>query len=363
MNISIGEHGQSERRFFSFIHFLRGVAPLFVMWAHLAFFFAIDRQVNWAGIWYWDKFIAGPLHLYQNGGHLGVIIFFFVSGYIITHTSLKESRTEFAVKRLLRIFPVLAASLLTVYIARYIVGALGMGELTGTKATTWRDFIGAFFLLDMIMQRPQVLIVTWSLVTELLYYGLTLILIRMSKINPERATYAMIAIWLSAELIFAGYGPWGAMRNFSLYVSFLIAGRAIYLADSGILSWRKALPILLLTGILFILLHSYAIPGLLLQPPGEPLASYAIGAVIFLAAMFYNAQKISRIVSFFADISLSLYLLHIPVGMLINSLGLYFGISFTISLIFAITSSVAAAWVSYVIIEKPSQRLARKLVN
>jgi len=333
------------------------------MWAHLAFFFAIDRQINWAGTWYWDKFVAGPLHLYQNGGHLGVIIFFFVSGYIITHTSLKESRTEFAVKRFLRIFPVLATSLVAVYVARYIVGHLGMGELTGTKATSWRDFIGAFFLLDMIMQKPQVLIVTWSLVTELLYYGLTLILIRMSRINPERATYLMIAIWLSAELIFAGYGPWGAMRNFSLYVSFLIAGRAIYLADNEILSWKKTLPILLLTGILFILLHSYAIPGLLLQAPGEPLASYAIGAAIFLAAMFYNTTRISRVFSFFADISLSLYLLHIPVGMLVNSIGLYFGAPFTISLVLAMASSVAAAWVSYAIIERPSQRLARKLVG
>jgi len=106
---------QQKRRFFPFIHILRGIAPLMVVWAHLVWWL-IYNQIDWPLYqWmYWT--IIKPLHIFQNFGHLGVAIFFLISGFIISASLSREKRLEFLIKRLCRLGPALIFATLVVYL-------------------------------------------------------------------------------------------------------------------------------------------------------------------------------------------------------------------------------------------------------
>ena len=100
-----------------FIHLLRGIAALLVMWVHLGLWYPAEHGYTWWAAGVWRDGLVAPLHLYQDGGHLPVLLFFLVSGFIITHVSLKETRLEFVVKRLFRLAPPLLLALLLMWLA------------------------------------------------------------------------------------------------------------------------------------------------------------------------------------------------------------------------------------------------------
>ena len=81
---------------------------MLVIWVHLNAWYAHEMKIAWPGNdHYWRNWVVAPLRLYQDGGHLGVILFFLISGYIITVVSLRETPLEFALKRLFRLGPIL----------------------------------------------------------------------------------------------------------------------------------------------------------------------------------------------------------------------------------------------------------------
>lgn len=79
----------AARERFAFIHGLRGIAALLVVWSHLSGFWLLEHGKTSALQDLWYQFVARPFTLYQNGGHLGVVLFFLISGYIITHASAR----------------------------------------------------------------------------------------------------------------------------------------------------------------------------------------------------------------------------------------------------------------------------------
>ncbi len=80
-----------EKEFFGLIHYLRAIAPLLVLWAHLCGWWVYDNHVISQLQIGWENFIVKPFQLYQGGGHLGVLIFFLISGFVITHVSINET--------------------------------------------------------------------------------------------------------------------------------------------------------------------------------------------------------------------------------------------------------------------------------
>ena len=58
-----------------------------------------------------EKFFHG-----LNFGPLGVIQFFFISGFVITMVAMRENRFEFIVKRFFRLFPPILFSLIIIAI-------------------------------------------------------------------------------------------------------------------------------------------------------------------------------------------------------------------------------------------------------
>lgn len=106
-------------------------------------------------------------------------------------------------------------------------------------------------------------------------------------------------------------------------------------------------------------------PGYLVVPGGwkgiEPLVAYVGALLLFLALMRWSPARLLVPFSFLGDISYSLYLLHLPVGIITLNLLAERSVPESASVVAAVAASLGFAWLSYRWVERPSQVLARRL--
>ena len=357
---------QPSPQHLAFIHALRGVAALLVVWAHLGTIWpSLHGQTSYlnGGI---KKLLVDPFRVFQDGGHLGVILFFLISGYIITFTASREDRTSFAVKRVLRLGPPLAAALAVSWGYLKVAGWLDVTPIAvnGGDLTHW---LRALFLLDGWVG-PLALDVTWTLVIEVIFYSLTFVLLGLSQRRPEVATWTMTGLWAALCVAVSVMPGLSTSGNVSLpgYVGFLLVGRCIYLWKAGMIRPVTAVLNAALALVLYAAFTQNLLPGFIggaTSPSAEPFYSYAYALVIFLALMSAAPKRTIQPFTLLGDISYSLYLLHAPVGFLTFEVTSRLGFPPDLMILCAIGASIAAAWVSYALVERPSQRLARVLLR
>lgn len=353
---------------FAFIHILRGVAALLVVWSHLSGFWLLTNQKSSYFQERWQRWIVEPFHIFQNGGHLGVVLFFLISGYIITHTSMRETRLSFAVKRTMRIVPALVVAVVISAALLWLAAATGT-TLIGVNNARPLNWIGSILLLDGFLPGGRVLDVTWTLVVEIIFYLLTFALLDTSRARPLRAMWMITGIWVATTLMLVAVWPFsaGANRGVSIYVSFLLIGRIIYLVHQRLIAVVDALVLGVLVAALYAGFTEWVDPGFLLAPGGwtgiEPLFSYIYALIIFVAMLRLSPSWAVQPLRFLGDISYSLYLLHIPVGITVLNLMDLVGVPPEVSVIVAIAASLGVSWMIYRVVEVPSQRLARRALK
>ena len=139
---------------------LRAVAALLVVWTHLAEDFSTARR--WmAPFRVWLHAVPPALNL----GHLGVVLFFAISGFVI-YGSLARRRPEnagrvFAVSRFFRLYPAYWVSLLA--------GLIVLWWLPG-RATPWPMLAANVAMIPGLLGQERVLGLYWTLETELVFY-------------------------------------------------------------------------------------------------------------------------------------------------------------------------------------------------
>jgi peptidoglycan/LPS O-acetylase OafA/YrhL len=151
------------------IQFLRAMAALLVVYAH-----SIDLQMKYA--------ISGQQHFFylQNFGAIGVDIFFVLSGFIISYTSRSDSGLKagrrFLLRRFIRINPIYYIATLLCF-APNLIHALKTG---GSFHFTPDTLLKTIFLLPFADHGQWIspyLGVAWTLGFEWFFYLLFLILI------------------------------------------------------------------------------------------------------------------------------------------------------------------------------------------
>lgn len=144
------------------LQMLRGFAALLVVISHL---------IWWSPLAECDD--AHPVLRYLHSGSFAVIIFFTLSGYIITQVHLKdfnhpERLKRYTIRRLARIYP-----------AYWFFGVIAL-LLWKCNLNSWdhfvielhsvRDWIGALTLIPTGQEHHLALGVGWSLVHEMIFY-------------------------------------------------------------------------------------------------------------------------------------------------------------------------------------------------
>jgi peptidoglycan/LPS O-acetylase OafA/YrhL len=213
---------------------VRGVAAIAVLFAHFRQgFFPTDIPKN-------PNLLTTAVYFATAYGHIAVIVFFVLSGYLIGGSVLREwldgefSWSYYAVNRLTRLWIVLIPALLLTLIWDHIgihlfgtagiYGVLGKTDALALHRLSWRVLLSNLFFLQEILtptlgsNGPL-----WSLSSEFWYYLLfPLILLAIPSKKPgwSSALYAAAAL---AILFFVG-------QKISTYFLIWLLGAAINLA-------------------------------------------------------------------------------------------------------------------------------------
>ena len=144
----------------------RGVAALWVVLLHVRL-----------------ESTPGPLYRFSAGGHLGVPMFFVISGYCIANAAMRAFHAprpvhHFVLARVRRIYPPyllasLAAAalslLLTFLIKRHVVPSSQIADLD-VLHQGWRFYVGALTLTQLPLHTSYLIRVLWSLCYEAAFY-------------------------------------------------------------------------------------------------------------------------------------------------------------------------------------------------
>jgi peptidoglycan/LPS O-acetylase OafA/YrhL len=163
---------------------LRGVAALLVVAFHF---------VNIYGYAFDKHFQLGPIFNYNFPGHLSVLVFFILSGYVINATTSplanKESIRLYISKRLIRILPIyFLAIIFTVLVTK------GQYE--------WGKILANFFFISVPLDNVYVENGSiWSLNYELIYYAMFLPL-SYYKVSMTKTVQILLILIVVMFLLF-----------------------------------------------------------------------------------------------------------------------------------------------------------------
>lgn len=201
----------SRQFMFNNIQMLRAVAAAMVFFYH-------------AGAHY--QALGGGLHFFSQFasiGFSGVDIFFVISGFVVAHTTLGQTRTLsnawiFAQRRLLRIYlgywPFFGLTLALTYL--YEPTALAKMKL-----------LSSFFLTTIEAQRT-VLYVSWSLTFELLFYAMVTAAFALS-VQVVKPLVHVCAIGVFLILLLTFSAPDSSALMFISFLLEFLAGMLVYI--------------------------------------------------------------------------------------------------------------------------------------
>ena len=304
---------------------LRGFAALAVVWFHFTF-----GQGHW-------------LKLSGEYGWLGVHTFFVISGFIIPY-SLYQYRYairdyfRFMAKRLARLHPPYLASMVVVVAVYLAVTAMFPRAHIAPLDLSWQNFVDHFFYLNDFVHRDWLNVVYWTLGIELQWYlllGLTFPLLANRRwfVQIAGALLILLAYWLI---------PQQQRIIFHIVPVFLI-GIFVFQYKVGISSvWRMLLSIA-------------AMFAVMKTPIGMPTSIVATATGLLIAFATLENRWCARL----GDISYSLYLLHIPIGLTLMSFlsRLPYSGSYIVAVdLVCVAACLYCSWLFYRMVEEPSQK-------
>lgn len=161
-------------------HGLRGVAAMMVFWGHLLggtakHIYADDPS--------YGRFIEPPWHF----GTAGVVLFFVISGFVILPSVVRYSPGQFALRRLLRLYPLfLVLSLVFV----------GLNAATGLypKLNDLPTILAGLTFVNIFVGTEQLTPNAWSLSFEVMFYALTCLAVYFVVHRPNRTGLLLAAL-------------------------------------------------------------------------------------------------------------------------------------------------------------------------
>ena len=234
------------------------------------------------------------------GGAAGVVVFFFVSGYIIMHVLQKEDAVEFLIKRVFRIYPLYIFAVLTEAYVGYMADGIELPSLS--------ILVPRLLLLGDFFDTPYSLTgVEWTLRVEVMFY---LFMAGLKLTGLIKRTEWLPLIFVICSILLYKVGPFpsfqGALTGyFSLYEPFLFIGTIIYLIEHKMANKKLCIASILFIfiGFLFLIIK--------IQPFYKD-SNYAVFALLlFLSSWFFRAYlNGGPLIRFFSNMTYSIYLFH-----------------------------------------------------
>ncbi|MBW8892184.1 MAG: acyltransferase [Burkholderiales bacterium] len=306
------------------------------------------------------------------GGHIGVDIFFVISGFLITGLLVEEidrdgraSLRDFYLRRFLRIMPALLG------VSLFVVAALLAGSLVARRLDLWGELRNVLYALASIMNWARAAGWTgggflghaWSLSVEEQFYLVWPLLLNATAGRLDHRRYAMVLIGAMLALAaWRGFLAWDGASADRLYNGTDTRADGLLLGAALALSGVRRLPA--------ILLKLWPVPVLCLAvvavstPWSAPLLAYGGFTLVALCAAWLVALAVddrapfvpwlkSPFALWIGKRSYSLYLWHYPILMVFS----FAGVRSRLTDVVTVVASLVAAHLSYRLIEQPFLRL------
>lgn len=286
------------------------------------------------------------LRMIGSHGWLGVEMFFVISGFVIPYALRQNQYTlpkigHFLGKRVLRLEPSYLATIMLVIVLNYL-STLSPYYRGHPFELDWLNVLSHLGYLNVFTEQPWLNPVFWTLAIEFQYY-LWIALCFPCLVHPQRRIrYSILIGWLLLGVILP------EPRFMFHYSPLFILGILIFQYQAKLIR-----PYELLASASVILLCAMWQLGA---------AQAWVATIAALGIVFLNVD--TPYVTFFGNISYSLYLIHVPVGgRIVNLSKVFFQSPLQHSAMFlgALTLSIFSAWVFYKLIERPSQLLSKTI--
>lgn len=294
-----------------------------------------------------------------NWGAFGVALFFLVSGFVIPFSFQTYNRTGFLFGRVFRLFPTYWVGLTT----SLIVVAVGCHLFGHSFPHTSREMIVGYALgLRDVMWVKSVDGIVWTLEIELKFYLICALIAPWLREGSAKAFIVTIVLFaltmlLGQWLLTATTTTWFFLALSSPYILFMFIGVAFNFHYRKKMSTRTAIALTtLLVAMFSCSLHFGFFRAFSLVP------SYIAAVTLFVVAYGFSkfAPRIPT-VSFWADISYPLYVIHAATGYMLMAAMKNIGLppSATIAIAFRLTT--IAAFLIHKYVERPTHRMGQRI--
>ncbi|WP_099073944.1 acyltransferase family protein [Proteus alimentorum] len=345
------------------IQYLRGIAAIYVVLYHFRIYLNDNLLIKKLGDILFDY------------GYFGVDLFFMISGFVIVlSTEKKSEKKDFIIKRLFRIYPVYLF-ILSIYVY------LDWNHINNSDLLKSIFFIHLDYLKSAPFYGYSMITPAWTLSYEIIFYFLFFISYSIShKYRVIICTILIALLFTIINLYFNNdyaYSAYGSINYNGLFCGLLkilssqmifefILGMILYVIYKNITINLYLMPII---GIVFL----FSIV-LIISPAnsGHGVFNIGLGCFALLFSLIFleknNNIIIIKPLILLGNISYSLYLSHLLVYRLILKdnflLFKYINqLNATLKLFSITLLCILFSYFLYILIEKPSIKLARKFLN
>lgn len=348
MILSPPELSQRKERIV-FLDYLRVFAFSSVLIGH-KFFSDLQSLIDQPWLHQIPKTVLKLFLPFVDGGGAGVVVFFLVSGYIISSVLEKEPTPIFLIKRFFRIYPLYVSAVFLQYLFL----------LRGGLAPNLECLARQLSLLGDLWETPYSLAgVEWTLRVEVVFYLLISIVKSLGFLNKRKRAlpFVVLALILCFQLL--SPIPQGLFTSyFTTYSPFLWLGVLVFFLERKIISWPVFLAFLgVVSAQYYYNISTY-------QPAWLHSFFAICGLLVFFVFWCLRTQlRSNRYLLLLSELTFSVYLFH-------NWLFDYFVLGFNrlgldgpppAGKILSVFPLLGFCYFSFRYIEKPSVRVGKRL--
>lgn len=306
-----------------------------------------------------------------RAGHPAVILFFVLSGFVLSLPSLQgraPGYLGFAIRRLCRIWPPVVFAVLVAWALRLAVDPQPSGGDNRWLAAVWTvvpsptDVIRHIGLLAVELRDVDLNPPIWSLAYELRLSLLVPFLVLLPR-HPLASLAIGAAVYLAADQVLkASSAPVPPLVAGS--VGGIVAATAFYLPAFlfGIATARVAVAMKtdVAQPIGIAVLAAIGIAALYMTNDLALMLAAVVAIIACLRTSLIRSALVAAPIQWLGRVSYSLYLIHVPVALALTHL-LQGRLPSLVLVLCIVAVSLPAAALTWYLVEAPSQRLGRRL--
>ncbi len=256
-------------------------------------------------------------------GHLGVELFFIISGYVVLMSTQGKSLSQFFTSRVMRLYPAYWVACTITFLVVWLFGpAVNTPGWSPVLNTSVKDYLFNMTMLQSFFNIGHIDGVYWTLTVELVFYFLISLLISFKWLKHLPLTLTVWLFYCALVGPAVNAGPFSFLL-FPRFAPFFIAGMAFYLLQNNQSSQWKIYCILLIAYLLALRSARASLEETInaFQQPFSLVATLLIISVFFIVFLLVAKRKFklkqSNWLVWAGALTYPMYLLHHNIGYII----------------------------------------------